>query len=203
MSSISGYRSPVDIGLGRVPITTDPGLFEEMTRVYNAIHLLNQYLDQLRVVAEGGGGSGQTPADSMPFNRFFVSGALQVILPGQLVSPTTVAGQDGIVLGALSNNYAIANQNSNFSGVALTGAAIGVDVRVGVGPATLPFPGATAGAVIWAYSSRATNGALFGNGNLFIGNPGPLTNGAGTSYPMPVATCIVDGYILFGQYLPR
>lgn len=203
MSSISGYRSPVDIGLGRVPLTTDPGLFEEMTRVYNAIHLLNQYLDQLRVVAEGGGGSGQTPADSMPFNRFFVSTALQVLVAGQLVSPTSVAGQDGIVLGALSNNYAIANQTANFAGIALLDSAVGVDARVGVGPAVLPFPGALAGNLIWAYSSRATNGNLFGNGNLYLSNPGPSTTGAGTCYPMPVASCITDGYILFGQYIAR
>lgn len=203
MASISGYRSPVDIGLSRVPLTTDPGLFEEMTRVYNAIHLLNQYLDQLRIVAEGGGGSGQTPEDSMPFNRFFVSNAIQAIPIGSIVSPTSVAGDDGIVLGALANDYTSTAPTANFAGVALLDADAGDDARVGIGPASLAVDGALAGNLVWAYGSRATNGNLFGNGNIYLGNPGPATIGADTCYPMPVASCIVDGFVLFGQYIAR
>lgn len=203
MSSISGYRSPVDIGLGQTPLTTEPGLFEEMTRVYNAIHLLNQYLDQLRVVAEGGGGSGQTPADSMPFNRFFVSTALQPIELGDLVSPTTISGQDGIILGALPNETGTTAPTANFAGVALTAAAVGTDVRVGVGPAILSMPGATSGSLIWAYAQRATNGNAFKDGGFYLGNPGPKTTADGVAYAMPVASCVVDGFILFGQYLAR
>lgn len=201
MASIGGYRSPVDLGIGQVPLTTDPELFNDMTEVYNAIHLLNQYLDQLRVVAEGGGGSGQSPADSMPFNRFYVATALQNITAGQPVCPSSVSGQNGIIKGALANDFTSGAPTSNFCGVALIDALIGEDVRVGIGPAVIELPGAVTGQLIWAYSSRATNGNTFGNGGLFIGNPGSLTTGAGIAYPMPVASCPRNGFALFGQYL--
>lgn len=201
MAEIGGYRSPVDLGLGQVPLTTDPDIFNQMVEVYNAIHLLNQYLDQLRVVAEGGGGSGQTPEESMPFNRFFVGPAIQAIPIGSPVCPSNVTGENGIILGALANQFTAANPTSNFCGLALTSAAIGEDVRVGLGPASISMTGTLSGNVIWAYSSRATNGNKFGDAGLYIGNPGTKTNANGTAYPMPVAMCIRDGFIMFGQYL--
>lgn len=199
-SSIGGYRSPVDLGIGTVPLTTEPEVFNQMVEVYNALHLLNQYLDQLRIIAEGGG-SGQSPEQSMPFNRFYVCTALQNIPIGTPVSPSNVGGQNGAVSGALANQYTGANPTSNFCGLALTAASIGDDVRVGVGPGTISMSGTSSGQIIYAYSSRATNGNLFGDSGLYIGNPGPKANGAGTAYPMPVATCIRDGFIMFGQYL--
>lgn len=199
-SSIGGYRSPVDLGIGTVPLTTEPEVFNQMVEVYNALHLLNQYLDQLRIIAEGGG-SGQSPEQSMPFNRFFVAKALQNIPIGTPVSPSNVSGQNGIVSGALANQYTGVNPTSNFCGLALTAASIGDDIRVGVGPGTVSMAGALSGQLIYAYSARATNGNLFGDSGLYIGNPGSKTNGAGTAYPMPVATCIRDGFIMFGQYL--
>lgn len=211
-SSIGGYRSPVDLGLGQQPQTQDPLLFNEFTEVYNAIHLLNQYLDQLRVVAEGGSGSGELPSDSMPFNRFYTATALVNITVGQPVSPSPVTGDNGIVLGALasisiaSNNpdgtpRPLANPSSNFCGIALTSALAGDTLRVGVGPAIIQFPGILSGQLLWAYSSRATNGNRFGDGGLYIGDPGVKTTPAGTAYPMPVATCPLNGFALFGQFL--
>ena len=200
-SNIGGYRSPVDLGLGQTPQTQDPILFGEFTEVYNAIHILNQYLDQLRLVAEGGSGSGEAPSDSMPFNRFYTAVALVDITVGQPVSPSSITGQNGVILGALASNYTIATPSSNFCGVALTSATAGNTLRVGVGPAIIQFPGIASGQLLWAYSSRATNGNRFGDGGLYIGNPGVKTTGAGTAYPMPVATCPVDGFALFGQFL--
>lgn len=202
-SEIGGYRSPVNIGLGQVPTTQDPAIFTEMTEVYNAIHLLNQYLDQLRIVAEGGGGSGQAPDVTMPFNRFFVATALVNIQIGDPVCPASVGGLNGIILGALSNDRTVQACNSNFCGLALTAALAGQDVRVGVGPAIVAFPGAVSGQLIWAYSSLATNGNIFGDRSLTVGNPGARTNGAGIAYPMPVASCPLNGFALFGQYLER
>lgn len=203
MASIGGYRSPVDLGLGQVPMTTDPEIFVEMTEVYNAIHLLNQYLDQLRSGIENGGGSGQSPADSMPFNRFYVGTALQDIAVGDLVCPSSIPGQNGIIKGALAHDFTSTIPNSNFSGVALVAAGIGDDVRVGIGPAIIEMPGLLSGQTVWAYSSRATNGNAFEVGAIFSSNPGAFTTGLGTSYPMPVATCALDGFALFGQFLAR
>lgn len=201
MAEIGGYRSPVDIGLGQTPITQDPELYSEMTDVYNAIHLLNQYLDQLRINAEGGGGSEQDPAETMPFNRFFSSIALQTIPIGSPVAPNV--GSTGIVSGALANDYTISTPNSNFCGIALTAGVIGQAIVVGVGPAVIALPGAAAGTQIWAYSSRATNSLPFGDSGLYLSYPGSKIIGGNTAWPMPVATCIRDGFIMFGQYLAR
>lgn len=198
-AQLGGYNSPVDLGLGQTPQTQDPLLFDEFTEVYNAIHILNQYLDNLRLVAEGGSGSGTAPSDSMPFNRFYTAVALVDIALGQPTSPSPTA--NGVILGALANNNGITNPSSNFCGIALTAAPAGETLRVGIGPAILAFPGIISGQVLWAYSSRATNGAVFGDGGLYTGNPGPKTLGGNTAYPMPVATCPVNGYALFGQFL--
>ena len=198
-SSIGGYSSPVDIGLGQTPQTQDAQLFDEFTEVYNAIHILNQYLDNLRLVAEGGSGSGTAPSDSMPFNRFYTGTAAVNITVGQPVSPNTTA--NNMILGALADDKTKTKPSSNFCGIALTSAAAGASFRVGVGPAIIQFPGLVSGQLLWAYSSRATNGNIFGDSGLYTGNPGPKTTGAGTAYPMPVATCPVNGYALFGQFL--
>ncbi len=203
MSGISGYRSPVQLDIGTVPLTTEPDMFDELTGVYNSIHLLNAYLDQLRIIAQGGGGSGQTPEETMPFNRFFVGTALQPISAGEIVSPSSVPGQNGIVKGALANDYTSTAPTSNFTGVALIDAAVGEDVRVGIGPASIEFPGAVTSQLLWAFSSRNVNGTEVGVGTLFVGNPGAQTVAGGTLYPIPVATCPVNGFALFGQYIAR
>jgi hypothetical protein len=201
MAAMGGYRSPVDLGIGQQPQTSDPEVFNQMVEVYNAIHLLNQYLDQLRVTAEGGGGSGQTPEQSMPFNRFFVAPALQVITAGSPVCPSSVSGDNGIINGALANQFNIASPTSNFCGVALTNAQIGEDVRVGIGPGVISLAGAITGNPVWAYSSRSTAGTKFDDAGLYLTNPGPKTTANGTAYPMPVAMCIRNGFVMFGQYL--
>ena len=201
-SSIGGYRSPVNLGLNKLPTTSDPELFEELTPVFNSIHLINAYLDRLRTIA-GGGGSGQSPSDTLPFNRFFVSTALQVIEIGDLVCPAS-NGSNGIVKGALADNYGSGAPYCHFSGIALTRGDIGDDIRVGVGPAVLEVPGASGGSPVWGFGSRATNGNWSTYGGLYLGNPGASSVPAGgTVYPMPVAMGISAGYALFGQFLLR
>lgn len=202
MSSTSGYRSPVNLPIGQIPLTTDPELYEEFTDVYNAIHLINQYLDKLRIIAEGGG-SGQTPAETLPFNRFFTATALEPITAGMPVAPSQRAGENGVIPGALANAYTSGAPVSLFCGIALTDAAIGAQLRVGVGPAALEVPGAIGGGFVWAYSSLATNGLHFNDGGLYVTNPGAKTIAGNTAYPMPVATVLTPGYALFGQFLPR
>lgn len=202
MSSLQGYRSPVNLPLGQTPLTGDPELFEEFSDVYNSIHLINQYLDQLRIIAEGGG-SGQTPAETLPFNRFFVTLALQDISAGMPVSPSPRAGENGVIKGALADNYTNGTPYSHFCGIAITDATAGQNIRVGVGPAVLAVPGALSGGYVWAYAGLATNGNQFGDGGLYIGNPGVKTVAGNTCYPMPVASVLQNGYALFGQFLLR
>lgn len=203
MASMSGYRSPVDLKLARTPDIEDPELFEEFTQVFNSIHLINAYLDRLRIIA-GGGGSGQTPAETLPFNRFFVATALQDLVAGDLVAPSGITGQNGVIKGALPHIVNNTSPLCHFAGFALNDALTGQDVRVGVGPASLEIPGATGGSYIWGYSSRATNGNPSGQGGLYLSNPGTTTAiGGGTVYAMPVGVGIGTDYALFGQFLQR
>lgn len=202
MTAIGGYNSPVNLAIGQVPLTTDPELFTEMTGVYNAIHLLNQYLDKLRLSA-GGGGTGQTPAETLPFFRFFVAIALEDITAGMPVAPSAKAGENGVIPGCLSSNYGSATPYNHFCGIALTGGLAGTQIRVGVGPAVLEVPGAVAGTYVWAYSSLATNGLHFNDGGLYINNPGGKTIAGNTSYPAPVATVLTNGFALFSQFILR
>lgn len=199
MAQIGGYRSPVDIGLARSPSVADPELYEELTPVYNAIHLLNQYLDRLRLVAEGGG-SGQNPGETLPFNRFFIGTALQTIAIGDVVSPAT----GGMAKGALSNNPASSVGENNFLGIALTAAAIGQDFRVGIGPAVIAVPGAVEGSFVWCYPSQTTDGDLSGLGTIHAIKPGPATGvSGGTAHPMVAGIGIFPGYALVGKFVKR
>lgn len=199
MANIGGYRSPVDLGLARTPSLTDPEAFEELTGIYNAIHLLNEYLDSLRLVAEGGG-SGQTPGETLAFNRFYVSKALQPISVGQLVAPS--AGQDGSVKGGLAHYYPSSTPSCNFAGIALTSAATGENFRVGVGPATVAVAGAVVGSFVWGYPSLTTEGSYSGRGEIYPYNPGAGSGvNGGTVYPMPIGVGISPGYALIGRFL--
>lgn len=202
--SILNYSSPVNIGLGQVPQTVDPELFNELNDVYNAIHLINGYLDQLRIFAEGGTGSTSTPAQSMPFNRFFTAPALVAIVPGQVVSPSTTGTENGIVLGGLAHDFTSAEPESNFSQIALTSAAIGEPVQVGVGPATLEIPGALSGNLVYAFPALDIAGNKVNNGNIYLAYPGTVTITPGvTVTAMPIGVCIRDGYVMFGQFIKR
>ena len=196
IASISGYRSPVDLGLPRGPLTPDPELFDELTSVYNAIHLLNQYLDRLRTGASGGGGSEQTPDVSAGFSRFFVVKAIQVIEVGNIISPRV--GTEGYVNGVLGNILGSGALALN-TGVALTRAEIGEDVRVGVGPAVIAVPGAISGQRLWGINSRTTGGAYAGNGNLYTSDPGTV----GGAVSIPCAMGVADGYAIIGNYIAR
>lgn len=201
MASISGYRSPVDLPIGQIPLTTDQELFPEMTDVYNAIHLINQYLDQLRTIAEGGG-SGQTPVETLPFNRFFTATAIEPITAGMAISPSPKAGENGMIPGALMHSYTVTTPLANTCFVATTSGAAGQDIRVGVGPGAVALPGAVAGQLIWAYSNLATNAAHFLDGNFYLVDPG-AGSGAGTAYAAPVGIGIATDYALIGNFFWR
>lgn len=208
--AIVGYRSPVDIGLGRTPQTVDPDLFDELNDVYNAIHLLNQYLDN---VSTGGGGTSNptdTPAQAMPFTRYFTNIALASIKEGDVVSPSNITGENGIILGGLAHDYMSTAPESNFSQIALIDAEIGEPVQVGVGPAILQVSGAISGQLAYCFPARDTAGNKVNNGNIYMGNPGTITvtpappgGTAITVTAMPIGTCVVNDYVLFGQFIKR
>ena len=202
MAGTAGYRSPVNLPIGQIPLTTDPEMFEELTDVYNAIHQINQYLDNLRIIAEGGG-SGQTPVETLTFNRFYTGTALEDIEKGSPVAPSLRSGENGIIPGMLSYGYASTAPEAWFCGVALNAAAKGSPVQVGVGPGAVGLAGAVAGQYIWAHCSINTNGTHSLQGQFYAANPGAIANANGTAYAGPVGICIADGYALIGIYTPR
>ena len=209
--AIESYNSPVDIGLGQTPQTTDAELFEELTEVYNAIHLINSYLDNVRLTAGGGSGSSANPAQSMPFNRFFTALALTNITAGQVVSPSNIVGENGIILGGLSHDYLSTAPESNFAQIALIDAEAGGSVQVGVGPAILAVPEAVNGQLAYCFPARDTAGNKVNDGTIYMGFPGtkvinpgnPPTVPAVTATAMPIGVCVRDGYVLFGQFIKR
>lgn len=199
-NAAQGYRSPVDLGLGSSPLTADQEMFGELQDIYNAIHLMNAYLDRLRLAAEGGG-SGQTPLESLPFNKFFVAKALDNISVGQAVSPA-FDGQDGMFLGARPDSYTSGDPRVAFCGVALTAAPAGQNFRVGVGPGVIEVPGAVTGGFVWTFSSRTTAGGRSGQGNFYASYPGAIGTPGGTAYPIAVGNVIAPNYALIGKYIP-
>lgn len=199
IASITGYRSPVNLGIGRLPLIqdqSDPALYEELVGMYNAIHLLNQYLDRLRTTAEGGGGSEQDPDVSAGFTRFFSMKALQPITEGNIVSP--MVGSDGYVNGILANSLAAGALALN-TGVALSSAGIGEDVRIGVGPAVIKVSGAQPGQQLWGINSRTTTGAYAGIGTLYLADPGSV----GGAVSIPCAVGVAPGYAIIGNFVSR
>lgn len=203
MSSTGGYRSPVNLGLGRVPKNTDPEIFDELTEVYNSIHLLAAYMDALRL-SLAGGGSGQNPAETMPFTRFFVGPALQQITAGMVVCPASIGGNNGIVRGALASSYSSTSPECNFAGIALSDADIDENVRVGVGPGVFELPGITSGALVWAYSSLSTVATYSEQGSPYATAPPPIAGpNGGTVYPTAIGIGLATGYAMIDQFIRR
>lgn len=201
MASIGGYRSPVNLGLGRVPQTSDPEQFDTLVEVFNSIHLIAAQLDNLRL-AIGGGGAGQTPIETAPFIRFFPATALQPITAGNVVAPAT-GGANGVIKGALPHLASSTSPEANFVGIALDTVDTGDTVRVGIGPGVLEVPGAVSGNLIWGYSNLCTNGNFSAEGDLYLSNPGSKAVAGGTVYAMPIGVCIEDGYAIFNRLINR
>lgn len=132
----SGYRSPVNLGLDQMPpVGSDPALFNQLVPIYNAIHILNAYLDALRLSLEGGDPD-KPPDEEMRFVRGFWTIADDDIDQGKVVTIRSTGVKIGCGKMDRPGMY-----DSMFTGIALTTAARGEKVRVGVGPAILEITG--------------------------------------------------------------
>ncbi|MND22538.1 hypothetical protein D3C80_129190 [compost metagenome] len=196
MASITPLGTPINIKLGQIAQVRDPELNAEYQSIYNALHILSQYLNTLRLGLEGG--EGQTPSESLTFRSTFWAEAKQAIQPGNVVSSLN----GGIVKGVLSSepihnlleiSTAVGSTGSRrrFGVVikewfiALTEAEVGELVQVGVGPGILEVTGAKSGQIVWAQDSRSiytirevntstqylNSRDLVGNGDIFLANP--------------------------------
>lgn len=208
MAQISGAGTPIDIKLGQSPTIKQPALNYELQGVYNALHILSQYLENLRAGFEGS--DDQTPAENIRFLKFVNAPAKQEITAGQIV---TVDFDDGKVIKGTSwgdirfggyddsigrERRYITGMVQTFFGIAQNDAAIGEDVSIGIGPGILKVTGAISGQQVWAYTAKGavydSNSAyddpiVLGfdyshNGNLYLAYP-YMYNIPG--YPKPVS----------------
>lgn len=192
MAQISGAGTPVDIKLGQSPTISQPALNYELQGIYNSLHILSQYLENLRAGLEGS--DSQTPAENIRFLKFINAPAKQAITAGQVV---TVAYDDGrVVKGTSVGSLKIFNFHQNgadfpyisgmvqtFFGIAQNDAAIGENVSIGVGPGILKVTGAISGQQVWAAAAYGQtyhvgdesidiySQVLTGDGNLYLANP--------------------------------
>lgn len=176
-----GYRSPINLGLPQVPQATNEEDFAQYLLMYNAIHMLNAYLDQIRLVLEGGNPEDK-PSDSMRFMRSFWVEADVDIAAGAII---TVINNKG-VLGAKRRSW-LGHVDSFLTGVALSDAVAGEKVRFGVGPAIMNVPGFVAGQVVWAPLAGET-----GAGSMLPEEPPDEAD----IETVAIGECIMDGYIM-------
>jgi hypothetical protein len=144
----TGYRSPLKLDLDQLPKTGDMTLFNEFVPIYNAIHILNAYLDSLRLTLEGGD-SEKPPSEEFRFVRGFWLAAGEDIEQGSVV--TVKAGK--IVLGCGKRTKVAGTTHiidSFLTGIAMSEALEGEKVRIGIGPAILNVPGYEADDEVWA-----------------------------------------------------
>lgn len=195
-AQIGQAGSAVNLRLGQSPTIQDPAYTTEFQLIYNALHLLGEYMDVLKENLESS--PGQTPSESIRFRRTFWAPALQTITAGSIIS----AMPGGYVNGVRSTEVSI-NPNiyvedgvgqtgsrkswgitTRSFAIALTSATAGELVQVGIGPGITQVAGAKCGQLIWAVDSRSVlsrreaNTAghyiygrpLLGNGGIYLNN---------------------------------
>ena len=216
MAEILGARSAVNIRLGQVPQTKDPALHSEMQTIYNALHILNQYVVQLSAEIEGT--DSNDPAQNLPFLQKFSAPAKQAMTAGDVISPGPGGYYKGVATyGQSSGGGHPANPGTStredFSvkalswAIALTDTAVDELVVVGAGSGVVAVSGTKSGQLVWAKDSRSIYG-LVGQTN---GTAGPERivsmpyHGDGLMYLLNPSGIIPVQDIYFGYegiYLP-
>lgn len=167
------YNSDIDLRLGETPKTDDPKLFADMIDVYNAIHILSQYLNTS--MKNQGSGDENTPSwDAMPFRDYFYTEAARSITKGSVITvieyaqfsneryganPYTIKGAMNGAAGFGMNYKKYSGTkwaSPNFTGItgiALNDAEPGQLVKMGIGPAIIKMEGVELGEPIFAYAA--------------------------------------------------
>ena len=216
--TIGRVGTPLNIRLGQSPNIDDPATNVELQQVYNALHLLSEYMAALRENLESA--DGQTPSESIRFRRTFWATAAQTITTGAIVScfdnavyngvysrnPAIGIYSDSSVTVGSTGSRALFNLVPLMFGLALTDAAPGELVRIGIGPGVIQLATAKCGQIVWAvdakavFTTRAANDAnqvysgvrtLVNNGGLYLAN---VTG----SYAFVGATAHWEGYWMPG-----
>lgn len=188
--------STLDIKLGQSPNIADPQVNVEVQEIYNALHLLSSYMAVLRENLESA--DGQNPAESIRFRRTFWATALQAITIGAVVSSVpggvvngvgasaplgSAVADSAVTIGSTGNRTLFGVVQQQFF-IALTAAAPGELVQLGVGPGVLELSSAKCGQLIWGVSAKSirtyrdantlpqiiVGQDLVGNGGLYLQN---------------------------------
>lgn len=183
--------SALNLRLGQIPSTLNPNYFAEFQQIYNALHILGQYMDVLRENLESA--PGQTPSESLRFRRTFWAPALQTITTGSVVSQATGGMLNGVGVTSVKINPNIYidetvggtgtraswGLNALSFGIALSDAAPGELVNVGIGPGITQVTNAKCGQLIWGVAALSINCRRAANtaGNYYTG--GTRSNNGG------------------------
>lgn len=217
-TQIGQAGSDLDLRLGQSPSIQDPRYATEFQLVYNALHLLGEYMDVLRENLESN--PNQTPSESVRFRRSFWAPALQDITAGSIVSPyaggivngvrstepKAVAYSDSAPYGASTTNRTVLQVDLEMFGVALTAAAAGELVQVGIGPGITQVTGAKCGQLIWGVDARsilsvgesASPTRVYTGSRSLVGNGGVYLNNVTGTYAVFGAAYHWEGYWMPG-----
>lgn len=193
-----GYRSPLNLGLEQLPKTVDPTLFQEFIPIYNAIHTLNAYLDNIRLSLEGGDPE-KKPSEEMRFVRGFWLEAATDIAQGKVITVQGgkavlgcgkrvkgFSGTTSVTVGddTVTRPVKISGQviDCFLTGLAMTDALAGEKVRMGIGPAIIEVSGFKAGDEVW---SQPPGGSFAGD---FLAES---FEGA-----IRIGRCVIDNFIM-------
>lgn len=175
-----GYRSPLNLRLPQMPQVADDVMFSELLSLYNACHALNAYLDQIRLILEGGK-SDDPPSESLRFTRSFWIEAATSISAGSVISLAN--GKAHLGADRVRGLY------NKFTGIALNDVEAGENVRFGVGPGIVEVPGFYANQNVWA-TLRGEPGA----GQFY--NERPEVEEGDDPESVVIGFCIQDRFIL-------
>ena len=165
-NTIGRAGSPLNLGLGETPTYQNPQVTPELQKLYNAFHLLGDYMGVLRENLESV--PGQTPDASIRFRRTFWATAAQDIAQGAICSALDIGIVNGVLTEVTKADisdsliYSGSTGNRNMWGVsalqffvALTAAAAGELVQLGEGPGVTRVEGLKCGGTLWAADSRS------------------------------------------------
>lgn len=194
-TTIGRAGSDLDIKLGQSPDIKDPALNYEFQLIFNSLHLLSQYMNLLKDNLESA--PGQSPSESVRFRRRFWAVAGQDIAIGSVVStynnqivngiattqPVPAMVDSAVTIGSTGTRTLFGLVQQQFF-IALTAAAAGQLVQLGVGPGILQVSNAKCGQLVWGVGAvtidshrdantvtqYTTPGVLIGNGGIFLSN---------------------------------
>lgn len=220
-NTIGRAGSALNLRLGQSPTFLDPQVTPELQEVYNALHLLGEYMDVLRKNLESA--PGQTPDQSIRFRRTFWATAAQEIKVGAICCAVPAGIVNGVLTEVTKNNiddpFILSGSTSSRQQwgvaaqqffIALTAALPGELVQVGEGPGVTRISGLRCGQLLWAADSRSISSFRAANltafqvliGRDLVGNGGVYLNNPTSSFPNFPTRRQCEGYHMPGSPQP-